>query len=58
MNISKYKHLLPQRFRINFVNYLIKRKYDVIFENGATAGRNTIFEGKNVLKVNAQLYDS
>jgi len=41
-----------------YTNYRVRMKYDVIFEKGATSGRATVFEGKNLLKQNAQVYSS
>lgn len=51
-----FRSLIPELIRTYFTNYQIKKKYDVIFEKGATAGRQTVFEGKNLLKQNAQVY--
>lgn len=52
------KKIVPYYLRILYTNYLVRKKYDVVFENGATSGRNTVFEGKNKLKQYAEVYDS
>lgn len=52
------RKLVPSYLRVLYTNYLIRTKYDVVFEAGATSGRNTIFEGKNRLNLNAQVYGS
>lgn len=52
------KSFFPNYIKILYINYLVRKKYDVKFEKGATSGRSTIFEGKNLLKQNAQVYSS
>lgn len=52
------KKIVPSYLRILYTNYLIRKKYDVVFETGATSGKNTIFEGKNKLNQKAQVYSS
>jgi len=52
------KKIFPEKFKVLITNNMIKRKYDVILKKGASAGRSTIFEGKNLLNINAQLYSS
>jgi acetyltransferase-like isoleucine patch superfamily enzyme len=55
MNI---KNFVPLNMRIFYTNYKMQKKYDVKFAKGATAGNNTVFEGKNVLNTNAKVYSS
>ena len=47
---------IPQKIKMRNINSRVKKKYDVIFEKGATAGRNTIFEGLNLLKINSSVF--
>lgn len=59
MNFLKsIKLIVPLNLRIRFANRQIRKKYDVVFKKGSTAGRNTVFEGKNLLNVNSQVYSS
>ncbi len=55
---NKLSSILPDSIKIKFANYKMKKRFDVIFEKGATAGQNTFFEGKNLLKQNARVYGS
>jgi acetyltransferase-like isoleucine patch superfamily enzyme len=50
--------MLPLSIRILYTNFLVRRKYDVVFEKGATGGKSTFFEGKNLLKKKAQVHNS
>jgi acetyltransferase-like isoleucine patch superfamily enzyme len=53
-----FKDFIPSRMRIFYTNCIMQKEYDVKFAKGATAGINTIFEGKNYLNINSQVYSS
>lgn len=53
----KYYRIIPKSIRLKIKQLMLKKKYDVILYNGAI-GVNTFFEGKNVLRNNAQICNS
>ncbi len=58
MNLKRIiKNLIPLWIRVKILNYIVQKKYDVKFINGGASGRNTVFEGKNVLN-NSKVYSS
>ena len=52
------KKVVPLYLKCVYHKYRVTRRYDVILEKGAFANKNTVFEGKNVVKLNTQISDS